>query len=116
MVAALDNFSVFKHHNRMTVADGGKPVRYYENRPALHKLIHTLLYELFRTGIDGRSCFVQNDNGAIRNHRARYGEKLSLPLRKIGSVALYNRFISLGQVGNNCLLYTSDAADEYFFV
>ena len=45
MVAALDNFSVFKHHNRMTVADGGKSVRYYENCPALHKLIHTLLYE-----------------------------------------------------------------------
>ena len=50
--AALYYAAVVEHHYCVAVADGGKAVRYYEYRSALHQLIHTLLDELFRSGID----------------------------------------------------------------
>ena len=82
VAAAFNDASVVKYHNYIGVLDGGKSVGNDKYRTSLHQLIHTVLYKSFRSGIDGRGCFVQNHNRRIGNSRSGNGNKLALSLGK----------------------------------
>ena len=63
-------------------------------------MIHTPLHQRLGTGVDGRSCLVQNHYGRIRYFRARNRQKLPLPLRKASAVVFQHRVIPIGQTGD----------------
>lgn len=95
MAAALDNAAVFKHHDGIGIADGGEPVSDDKDGAPLHQLIHALFDERFGTGINRACRLIEHDDGRIGDGGTRYGEQLTLPLRKIFTVIFYHRVIAL---------------------
>lgn len=116
MRTALYDFSVFENHDRIGISYGGKPVSDDEHRPALHQFIHSVLNKSFRPRIDGRSSLVENKHGAPRNHSPRDGQKLSLPLRQICSVAREKRIVPFGQMPYKVIRIGEFSGFDAFFV
>ena len=80
MGTTLDDVSLLQDHDAVTVAYCGKSVGDHKGRPAFHQLIHTILYKLFGTGINGAGGLVQNQDGRVCNGCTGNGEKLPLAL------------------------------------
>ena len=80
MISSLNDLSMIQNHDSVTVSDSGKSVSDHEYRASFHQVIHTLLHDLFRTGIDTGSRFVQDQYRRIRHSRSGNREKLSLTL------------------------------------
>ena len=53
VIAALNDTSLFKDNDAITVADSGEAMRDNKCGSALHQAIHALLYDTLRTGVDG---------------------------------------------------------------
>ena len=68
--ALLGYAAVFDEYYHVRIADGGKPVRYYEGRSAAAKLQHCAAYLLLRYGIDRACGLVQYQYGRVCKHRA----------------------------------------------
>src|SRR3989338_10005939 len=58
--------------------DGGEPVRYDEDGPALHQFLYSLLDELFRLHIKLRGRLIQYKNRRVFKHRSGDGKPLAL--------------------------------------
>ena len=97
MRAALDDAPVVEDHDRVAVAHGGQPVRNDEDRPPLHQRVHAALHERFGARVDGAGRLVENHDRGIGDGRARNGEQLPLPLRKVRAVGCQHRVVALGQ-------------------
>ena len=79
-VAALfDDVAVLHDEDEVGVADGRKAVRDDKGGAPHRQLIHRLLNELLRAGIDGGSRLVQDEHGRVFDHRAGDGDELLLP-------------------------------------
>ena len=52
MRTTLNNASLLKNHDAITVLYGGESVRDDKGRPAVHELIHTILDHLLGSRID----------------------------------------------------------------
>ena len=80
MVSALNDASLFKDDDAVTVADSRKSMRNDKRRSALHQAVHALLYNALGTGIDGAGGFIQDQHRRIGNRRPRDGQQLALSL------------------------------------
>ena len=56
VVTTLDDTSVIQNHDGLTVSDSRQTVRNDEYGPALHQIVHTLLYQCLGTGMAGGSA------------------------------------------------------------
>jgi len=63
MTTTLNDLPVLQHHNFIRVTNSGKQVSNHETCSSLHQVIHSLLNDQFRSGIDGARCFVEYQNG-----------------------------------------------------
>ena len=95
VISLFDHVSVIEYGYHVGILYGGKPMRDHEYRSALHQSVRSLLNDQFRSRIDGRGRLVHNHDGGVADRRSRNGEKLPLPLRKIGAVARQHGLISL---------------------
>ena len=80
MIALFYNIAILHHQYEIRITDGGKPVGNDKAGSAFHQMIHSLLDLLFRPGIHGAGCFVQNHDFIVRQNSAGNGEKLLLAL------------------------------------
>ena len=120
MGTALDDPSVIQNHDAVGIHDGGKPVGNDKHRSSVHQLIHTILHQLFGTGIDGGGCLVQNHHGRICHSRTGNGNQLTLTLRKACAVAGQFRIVALREsrdkvmgIGQLCrLMHSSSVASS----
>ena len=92
-----------QHHDRVGIADGGKPVRNDEDRAALHQGVHALLNDALGAGVDGGRGFVQDHHGRVLYRGPGNGDQLALALRKAAAVAGQHRVIALGQHPNEAV-------------
>ena len=80
VVTSLDDPAVVKYHDDIGVHDGGETVCDNEYRSAFHELIHTLLNDGLRSGIDRGCSLVEDHYRRIRYCGSRDGDELSLTL------------------------------------
>ena len=80
MCSSFDYASVLKHHDRITVADGGESVGDHEYGTAFHQVIHTFLNDLLGSCIDGRCRLIEDQYRRVCDSRSRDREELSLTL------------------------------------
>ena len=80
MVAALDYHAVFKHHDCVRVADGGKTVRDDERRSVPDDRVHALFDVPLGAGVDAAGRFVKYEDRRFGNRGAGNVEKLTLSL------------------------------------
>ena len=73
----LNDPSLLQHHNAVAVAHGGKPVCNHKGGSSAHQLIHTILYQFLRPGINGTGRLIQDQNRRIGNRRPGYRQKLT---------------------------------------
>ena len=97
VVAAFDDVSMIQYHDDIAVADGGEPVSDDKDSASIHQAVHTLLYNGFGTGIDGRSCLVQDHNRRVCHCRTGNGQQLPLALGKTGAAAGEDGIIAVRQ-------------------
>ena len=91
-------------------------MRYHKHRSALHQGVHSALNYCLGTGVYRRSRLVENHYGRVGNRRAGDGEKLPLPLRKVGSVARYEGVVTFGQAGYKVVCTRKARRGNTFFV
>ena len=80
MVSALNDTSLFKDDDAVTVADRREAVGNDKRRSALHQAVHALLYDALGTGVDGAGSLIENEHRRIGNRRPRDGQQLALSL------------------------------------
>ena len=61
----LDNPSLLQNHNAVTILDSGQSVGNHKGSSATHQLIHTILHDFLRTGINGAGCLIQNQDRRV---------------------------------------------------
>src|SRR5450631_4651023 len=91
------------------MANGAEPVRNDYAGPVLHHIIYCVLYEALTFRIEGRSGFIQNQDGWIFQHRTRNGNplpfttaKFGTPVSDIGLVTVFflaDELMSIGYAG-----------------
>ena len=84
MGANFHNIPMVHTQDHIRIADGGKAVGDDKGCSALHEVFHTSLDEDFSSCINGRSCFIKNQN---------------LWIREVGSCDRQQLLLSLGDVG-----------------
>lgn len=67
---------------------------------SLHQLVHPLLNQGFRAGVDGRRRLVENQNRWIGHSSPGDGQELALPLGEVGAVRRHHRLVSLRKPSN----------------
>ena len=97
MVSGLDDMPVIHDHDRIRVADRGKPVRDDQAGAVLHELHHRVLDLLFRAGVDAGGRFVQDQDLRVGKEGPADGEQLPLALGKTGSCARQHRVVTVRQ-------------------
>ena len=80
MGTTFDDVPLLQDHDAVTVAYCGKSVGDHKGCPAFHQLIHTILYKLFGTGINGAGGLVQDQDRRVCNGCTGNGKKLPLAL------------------------------------
>ena len=80
MGTTFDNMSLFQNHDTVTVADSGETVCDDKSRTSAHQFIHTILYDLFRSGIDGGGCLIEDQDRRISNGGTGDRKQLALSL------------------------------------
>ena len=73
---------------------------------SLHKIVHCLLDEKFRSGVDRTGCFVENQNFRIRQNSPCNGQQLLLSLRYVAGFFVENHLITVWQ-GLDKVVYVS---------
>ena len=113
MGAALDDAAMVENHDAIGVHDRAQTVGDHEGGAALHQGVHAVLHQLFRAGVDGGSCLVQNHDGRIGHGRTGNGDQLPLTLGQTGAVAREHGVVAIGQAGDEvvgvCQLRRVDA-------
>src|SRR5262249_11128782 len=71
VVAALDDFSPFKHQNLVGISHRRKTMRNHEAGPPQQQTIQSLLNLAFSLGIDAGRCFIEQKHGRILEYRSR---------------------------------------------
>ena len=87
MRAALDDPAVVEYHDNVGVHDGREAVGDDEDGSVLHQHIHAALNDRLGSRVDRAGCLVEDHNGGIGDGGTRDGDKLSLTLRKVGTVS-----------------------------
>ena len=87
-----------------------------KNGTAFHQLIHTALDDGFRTGINGRSGFVQNHNRRVCYGSTGNGKKLALSLGKVGTVVGKFGIVTAGESGDKIIGAGKLGGSDAFFV
>ena len=100
MISSLDYTSLFKNDDTVGVLNRTQSVSNDKCRPSLHELIHTLLYQRLRMGIDRACSFIKDKYRRICNSCTSDSKELSLTLRKVSSVSFKDRIIALRKVLN----------------
>ena len=80
VAAALDNTAVLQNHDRICVADGGKPVCNDKYRASLHQAVHSFFDQSFGTGVNTAGCLVQDQNRRVCNRCTCNRQQLPLSL------------------------------------
>lgn len=70
VVAALDDFTLLHHENRVGIADGGQPVRDDECRSPLHQAVKPVFDMPLRPRVHGAGRFVQNQDRRVGHRRS----------------------------------------------
>ena len=87
MRTPLDDAAMLKHHDRITVADGGQSVGNDKHGSALHQIIHPFLDNALSPGIDGGCRLIQDKHRRICDGRSGDGQQLPLSLGEFLSVS-----------------------------
>lgn len=95
MAASFNDLAVIKNHDAVGIADRREAVSNDKYRSALHQLIHTVLYQGLRTGINGGCGFVQNHNGGIGHRGSCNRDQLPLSLAQAAAVALQDGIVNV---------------------
>ena len=87
-----------------------------ESGPSMHQLIHTILYQLLRSGINRRSRFIQDQHRRIRYRCTGDRQKLSLPLAQIGTVIRQFRLIAIRQSPDKSIRIRQFSRRDHLFI
>ena len=79
------------------MADRRQTMRDDEGRPALHELLHRLLNQMLRTGIDRGGSLVEDQDRIVREQCTGDGQKLLLALGNIGRFLIQLHLVAAGQ-------------------
>ena len=82
MATLFHDFAVVKYIDLICVSNGGKSVRYHDDRAVFGKLRKRFLHQHFIFGVGERSGFIENDNGSILQNRPRNSDTLAAALRR----------------------------------
>ena len=80
MSARFNDLTVIHDEDQVRFANGGQSMRYNEARSSLHHFSKRILNPHFCSGVNGGSCFVENQHRGKSKHNARNAEKLFLTL------------------------------------
>lgn len=86
---------VAQDQNEVGVDDRGQAVGDDEARPAAHKAVHGLLDEKLRARVDIGRRFIENQQFALREQRARNGQQLLLAGGDGRGIAADDRIVAL---------------------
>ena len=87
MVTTFDDASLIQYHDNIRVLNSRKTMGNDKDRSAFHQLIHTTLDDGLGSCINTGCCLVKNQYRRICDGCTRNGQKLTLTLRKLGTVA-----------------------------
>ena len=113
---ALNDAALFQDHDAVAVADCRETVGDHEGRPAFHKLVHAVLYQLFGSGINGTGCLVKDQHRRICNGGAGDGEKLSLALAQVCSVSSEKGVVALWKPADETIGVGKLCCCDYLFI
>ena len=85
MVSLFNDVPLIQHQNVIRIADCGQSVGYYEACSALHQVVHCLLNDAFRSGINRGGCLVQNQYRRVGKNCPGYCQQLLLTCRNVCS-------------------------------
>ncbi len=92
-----------KHNDDIGILDRRQTVSNDKYRSALHQSVHACLYNLLGSGIDGRSCFIQDHDRRIGDGCSGNGQQLALSLRQIAAISSQHGLIALWQMADKTI-------------
>ena len=95
MAAGLDDIAVFHDQDQIGVADGGQTMRDHEAGAVFHQLLHALLDQHLRAGIDAGSSRALRRILGSAQEGAGNGEQLLLSLRDVAAFFIDHRLIAM---------------------
>ena len=116
MVAAFNDATLFQYHDSVRVANSGQTVSDNEYSTSCHQLIHTLVDKGFGSGIDGGSCFIEDQNRRICNSSSCDRKQLTLTLAQVRAVRSQNGVVTLWQVHDEVMSICQFSGSDDFFI
>lgn len=90
MRAVFDNTSLIKDVNHVGVLDRAQPMRNGDRGSSLSGRVEGCLHDFFRLRVEGRGCFVEEENFGVAQKGASDGDTLLLTAGKQGALGTYH--------------------------
>ena len=97
MTADIGDLAAFDDEDRVGIDKRGQPMRNDDDGAPLGDLAQVLPDDRLAVGIERAGGLVENEQSRIGDERARNGEALLLPARKIGGILLEHRLEATGK-------------------
>ena len=108
MTALLNDASALEHHDPIGIPYGAEAMRNDEGGSPLHEMIERFLDEMLALGIQGAGGLIEDEESGVLEQGSSNGNALLLSARQSDASFTDRGLVPLW----DCLLYTSDAADE----
>ena len=103
MIPGFHNIAILHNKNQIRIPNRRQTVCNYKACTVLHQLLHALLNQYLRTGIDRGGCLIQNEHLGICKEGTRNGQQLFLSLRDIIGFLINHRIIAMIQRTNEMI-------------
>ena len=100
MRAIFNDTAVFDRHNAIAVTYRGTPVGDDDDGTTIGNIAHIGLNDALTLVIERAGGFIEDQNTRAGDQRARNGDALPLPARKIGATLLDHRIIAERHAGD----------------
>ena len=81
MRSDFDDPASIEHDDPIGILNGRQPMRNDESRTIFHKIGQRQLHDALGLRVQGRCCFIQNQERRVAQDRSRDGQPLSLAAR-----------------------------------
>ena len=116
MVTSLNDASLFKNDDAVTVLDRGETVGDNEGCTSCHQFIHTILHDTLRTGIDRACCLVEDQYRRIGDRCTCDGEHLALSLAEIRTISGEDRVVTVRKLADEGVCVRKSCSSVDFLI